>query len=171
MSEPVVGIVMGSDSDWPVMSDAAETLAAFGIPYEVEVVSAHRTPQRMIAYGSEAAGRGIRVVIAGAGGAAHLPGMLASVTTLPVIGVPVPLAQLDGLDSLLSIVQMPAGIPVATVSIGGARNAGLLAARILGTVDAGLASALADYAASLQTVVAEKNETLRATLNAEQPGR
>ena len=112
---PVVAVVMGSDSDWSVMSDAAETLTAFGIPHEVEVVSAHRTPQRMIAFGSEAAGRGIRVIIAGAGGAAHLPGMLASVTTLPVIGVPVPLAQLDGLDSLLSIVQMPAGIPVATV--------------------------------------------------------
>ena len=162
---PVVAVVMGSDSDWSVMRDAAETLAAFGIPYEVEVVSAHRTPRRMVAFGSEAAGRGIRVIIAGAGGAAHLPGMLASVTTLPVIGVPVPLAQLDGMDSLLSIVQMPAGIPVATVSIGGARNAGLLAARILSIVDARLAAALADYAGGLEKLVAEKNAALHATLN------
>jgi 5-(carboxyamino)imidazole ribonucleotide mutase len=168
---PVVSVVMGSDSDWSVMSDAAETLGAFGIPHEVEVVSAHRTPQRMIAFGSGAAARGIRVIIAGAGGAAHLPGMLASVTTLPVIGVPVPLAQLDGLDSLLSIVQMPAGIPVATVSIGGARNAGLLAARILSTTDAGLATALAEYAAGLESLVVEKNESLRATLNAAQRDR
>jgi 5-(carboxyamino)imidazole ribonucleotide mutase len=168
---PVVGVVMGSDSDWSVMADAAETLTAFGISHEVEVVSAHRTPQRMIAYGSEAAGRGIRVIIAGAGGAAHLPGMLASVTTLPVIGVPVPLSNLDGLDSLLSIVQMPAGIPVATVSIGGARNAGLLAARILATTDAGLATALADYAASLGAVVAEKNRKLQASLTSEKPAR
>jgi 5-(carboxyamino)imidazole ribonucleotide mutase len=125
----------------------------------------------MIAFGSGAAARGIRVIIAGAGGAAHLPGMLASVTTLPVIGVPVPLAQLDGLDSLLSIVQMPAGIPVATVSIGGARNAGLLAARILSTTDAGLATALADYAAGLGNLVAEKNQSLQATLNAAQRDR
>jgi 5-(carboxyamino)imidazole ribonucleotide mutase len=168
---PVVSIVMGSDSDWPVLSDAAETLSAFGIPHEVEVVSAHRTPHRMIAFGSEAAGRGIRVVIAGAGGAAHLPGMLASVTTLPVIGVPVPLARLDGLDSLLSIVQMPAGIPVATVSIGGARNAGLLAARILSLTDAGLATALADYARGLEELVAEKNEALHANLAAIQQDR
>jgi 5-(carboxyamino)imidazole ribonucleotide mutase len=166
---PVVSVVMGSDSDWPVMSGAAETLAAFGIPHEVEVVSAHRTPQRMLAFGSEAAGRGIRVIIAGAGGAAHLPGMLASVTTLPVIGVPVPLAHLDGLDSLLSIVQMPAGIPVATVSIGGARNAGLLAARILSTTDAGLATALTDYAAGLERLVAEKNESLQATVHPTTP--
>jgi 5-(carboxyamino)imidazole ribonucleotide mutase len=163
---PVVSIVMGSDSDWPVLSDAAETLSAFGIPHEVEVVSAHRTPQRMIEFGTQAAGRGIRVIIAGAGGAAHLPGMLASVTTLPVIGVPVPLARLDGLDSLLSIVQMPAGIPVATVSIAGARNAGLLAARILSTTDAGLAGALADYARGLEQLVADKNASLQATLGA-----
>jgi 5-(carboxyamino)imidazole ribonucleotide mutase len=168
---PVVSIVMGSDSDWPVLSDAAETLSAFGIPYEVEVVSAHRTPRRMIAFGSEAAGRGIRVLIAGAGGAAHLPGMLASVTTLPVIGVPVPLARLDGLDSLLSIVQMPAGIPVATVSIGGARNAGLLAARILSITDTGLATALADYASGLEELVAEKNAALQANLGASQRDR
>lgn len=169
---PVVAVVMGSDSDWPVLADAAETLTAFGIPHEVEVLSAHRTPQRMLAFGAEAAGRGIRVIIAGAGGAAHLPGMLASVTTLPVIGVPVPLAHLDGMDSLLSIVQMPAGIPVATVSIGGARNAGLLAARILGTSDATLQAALAEYAAGLERVVAEKNEALhRARAAAPQPER
>jgi 5-(carboxyamino)imidazole ribonucleotide mutase len=162
---------MGSDSDWSTMVEAAETLTAFGIPHEVSVVSAHRTPKRMIAFGSAAAGRGIRVIIAGAGGAAHLPGMLASVTTLPVIGVPVPLSQLDGLDSLLSIVQMPAGIPVATVSIGGARNAGLLAARILSTADARLATALADYAAGLERLVIEKDESLRSTLNAAQRAR
>jgi 5-(carboxyamino)imidazole ribonucleotide mutase len=161
---PVVSVVMGSDSDWSVMSGAAETLTAFGIPHEVEVVSAHRTPRGMIAFGAAAAGRGIRVIIAGAGGAAHLPGMLASMTTLPVIGVPVPLAHLDGMDSLLSIVQMPAGIPVASVSIGGARNAGLLAARILSIGDAALAGALADYAAGLEGAVAEKNAALHAQL-------
>jgi 5-(carboxyamino)imidazole ribonucleotide mutase len=130
--EVVVGLVMGSDSDWPVMGQAAVALRELGIGYEADVVSAHRMPDEMIAYGREAADRGLRVLIAGAGGAAHLPGMLAAVTPLPVIGVPVPLAHLDGMDSLLSIVQMPAGVPVATVSIGGARNAGLLAARILG---------------------------------------
>jgi 5-(carboxyamino)imidazole ribonucleotide mutase len=129
---PVVGLVMGSDSDWPVMELAATALRELGIGYEADVVSAHRMPHEMIAYGEEAASRGLRVLIAGAGGAAHLPGMLASVTPLPVIGVPVPLKHLEGMDSLLSIVQMPAGVPVATVSIGGARNAGLLAARILG---------------------------------------
>lgn len=127
---PVVGIVMGSDSDWPTMRAAAEALDDFGVPYEADVVSAHRMPKEMIEYGEQAAERGLKVLIAGAGGAAHLPGMLASVTPLPVIGVPVPLKYLDGMDSLLSIVQMPAGVPVATVSIGGARNAGLLAARI-----------------------------------------
>ncbi len=130
--DPVVGVVMGSDSDWPVLGQAADALDELAIPYEVDVVSAHRMPLEMIDYGRRAAARGLRVIVAGAGGAAHLPGMLASVTPLPVIGVPVPLRQLDGLDSLLSIVQMPAGVPVATVSIGGARNAGLLAARILG---------------------------------------
>jgi 5-(carboxyamino)imidazole ribonucleotide mutase len=155
---------MGSDSDWTVMADAATALTEFGIEHEVEVVSAHRTPDRMIAFGREAAGRGIRVIIAGAGGAAHLPGMLASVTTLPVIGVPVPLAKLDGLDSLLSIVQMPAGIPVATVSIGGARNAGILAARILATNDPALTAKLADFAAGLESLVAEKNAALKSTL-------
>ena len=134
MSEPVVGIVMGSDSDWPMLEPAAETLAEFDVPYEVHVVSAHRTPRRMLDYAETAAGRGLRVVIAGAGGAAHLPGMVAAATPLPVIGVPRALDRLDGMDSLLSIVQMPAGVPVATVGIGGGRNAGLLAVRILGAV-------------------------------------
>jgi 5-(carboxyamino)imidazole ribonucleotide mutase len=155
---------MGSDSDWTVMSDAAVALKEFGIEYEVEVLSAHRTPERMIEWGKAAAGRGIRVVIAGAGGAAHLPGMLASVTTLPVIGVPVALAKLDGLDSLLSIVQMPAGIPVATVSINGARNAGILAARIIGSNDASLTAKLAEFGESLKDQVAEKNEKLKSQL-------
>jgi 5-(carboxyamino)imidazole ribonucleotide mutase len=155
---------MGSDSDWNVMAEAAAALTDLGIAHEVEVVSAHRTPRRMIEFGTEAAGRGIRVIIAGAGGAAHLPGMLASVTTLPVIGVPVPLKTLDGLDSLLSIVQMPAGIPVATVSIGGARNAGILAARILGSGDPVLTAALAEYAAGLERLVAEKNAALQSAL-------
>lgn len=155
---------MGSDSDWTVMQDAAAALAEFGIPHEVEVVSAHRTPRKMIDYGTDASARGLRVIIAGAGGAAHLPGMLASVTTLPVIGVPVPLAKLDGLDSLLSIVQMPAGIPVATVSIGGARNAGLLAARILASGDPQLTARLADYVAGLEALVAEKNAALQQKL-------
>jgi 5-(carboxyamino)imidazole ribonucleotide mutase len=158
---PLVAVVMGSDSDWPVMSDAASVLDDFGIAHEVEIVSAHRTPKRMIEYGATAAERGLRVIIAGAGGAAHLPGMLASVTTLPVIGVPVPLARLDGLDSLLSIVQMPTGIPVATVAIGNAKNAGLLAARILSTSDETLAAKLADYAAGLEQLVAEKNAKLQ----------
>ena len=140
---PLVGLVMGSDSDWPVMEAAAQALEEFEVPYEADVVSAHRMPEEMVAYGQQAAGRGLRVVIAGAGGAAHLPGMLASVTPLPVIGVPVPLAHLDGMDSLLSIVQMPSGVPVATVSIGGARNAGLLAVRIL-------AAGEGEYAAGLR---------------------
>jgi len=152
---------MGSDSDWSVMQDAAQVLKDFGVDHEVEVVSAHRTPDKMIAFGKAAAGRGISVIIAGAGGAAHLPGMLASVTTLPVIGVPVPLARLDGMDSLLSIVQMPGGIPVATVSIGGAKNAGLLAVRILSTSDSSLATALADYAAELEQTVEQKNQALK----------
>ena len=164
MSNPVIGVVMGSDSDWSVMSDAAQVLKDFGIEYEVEVLSAHRTPERMIEWGKAAAGRGLKVVIAGAGGAAHLPGMLASVTTLPVVGVPVPLARLDGMDSLLSIVQMPAGIPVATVSIGGARNAGILAARIIGAFDEQLSAKLAAFAANLQVQVAEKNLKLKAQL-------
>jgi 5-(carboxyamino)imidazole ribonucleotide mutase len=151
---------MGSDSDWTVMADAAAALAEFGIAYEVEIVSAHRTPERMIEFGRTAIDRGLKVIIAGAGGAAHLPGMLAAVTTLPVIGVPVALAKLDGLDSLLSIVQMPAGVPVATVSIGGARNAGLLAARILSTSDDELSARLARFAKSLERLVADKNAAL-----------
>lgn len=155
---------MGSDSDWRVMSDASQALSDFGIPHEVEVVSAHRTPDRLMSYARDARSRGIRVIIAGAGGAAHLPGMLASMTPLPVVGVPVPLAYLDGMDSLLSIVQMPAGIPVATVSIGGARNAGLLAARILGTADAALADKVEAYASELEAQVEEKNERLKASL-------
>jgi 5-(carboxyamino)imidazole ribonucleotide mutase len=163
-TSPLVAVVMGSDSDWGVMAEAAASLRDFGIEYEVEVVSAHRTPEKMIAFGRGAAARGIRVIIAGAGGAAHLPGMLASVTTLPVIGVPVPLATLDGLDSLLSIVQMPAGIPVATVSIGGARNAGILAARIIGVGDAALTEKLAAYARGLEVMVDEKNSALKRSL-------
>lgn len=152
---------MGSDSDWSVMSDAAQALKNFEIEYEVEVLSAHRTPERMIEWGKNAATRGVKVIIAGAGGAAHLPGMLASVTTLPVVGVPVPLGKLDGMDSLLSIVQMPAGIPVATVSIGGAKNAGILAARILSTSDKVLEQKLVAYGVSLADLVAEKNTQLQ----------
>lgn len=155
---------MGSDSDWRVMSDASQALTDFGIAHEVEVVSAHRTPEKLMQYGRQARERGIKVIIAGAGGAAHLPGMLASFTALPVIGVPVPLAYLDGMDSLLSIVQMPAGIPVATVSIGGARNAGILAARILGTSDSAIADSIEEYARTLEAQVAEKNERLKGSL-------
>ena len=161
MTNPLVAVVMGSDSDWSIMSDAAQALKDFGIEYEVEVLSAHRTPERMIEWGKTAASRGVKVIIAGAGGAAHLPGMLASVTTLPVVGVPVPLGKLDGMDSLLSIVQMPAGIPVATVSIGGAKNAGILAARILSTSDKSLEQKLVDYGVSLADLVAEKNTQLQ----------
>jgi 5-(carboxyamino)imidazole ribonucleotide mutase len=164
MANPLVGVVMGSDSDWSVMSDAADSLKQFGIEYEVEVLSAHRTPEKMIEWGKAAASRGIKVIIAGAGGAAHLPGMLASVTTLPVIGVPVSLSKLDGMDSLLSIVQMPGGIPVATVSIGGAKNAGILAARILGTNDPSLEKKLIEYGQSLASLVAEKNEQLKSEI-------
>jgi len=164
MSNLLVGVVMGSDSDWSVMSDAVQVLKDFGIDAEVEVLSAHRTPERMIEWGKAAAGRGLKVIIAGAGGAAHLPGMLASVTTLPVIGVPVALAKLDGMDSLLSIVQMPAGIPVATVSIGGAKNAGILAARILGAFDPALSTKLDTFGQSLKDQVAEKNEKLKSQL-------
>ncbi|MET0805648.1 MAG: 5-(carboxyamino)imidazole ribonucleotide mutase [Lacisediminihabitans sp.] len=164
MSEPRVAVIMGSDSDWNVMKAAADMLTKFGVAFEVEVVSAHRTPDKMIAFGKQAAGRGLRVIIAGAGGAAHLPGMVASVTTLPVIGVPVPLAKLDGLDSLLSIVQMPGGIPVATVGIGGAQNAGLLAVRMLAASDPQLTELLQEYADSLEALVAEKNTALKASL-------
>ncbi|PBC82784.1 MULTISPECIES: 5-(carboxyamino)imidazole ribonucleotide mutase [unclassified Streptomyces] len=158
---PVVGIVMGSDSDWPVMEAAAQALDEFEIPYEVDVVSAHRMPREMIAYGEEADGRGLKAIIAGAGGAAHLPGMLASVTPLPVIGVPVPLKYLDGMDSLLSIVQMPAGVPVATVSVGGARNAGLLAARILATQDPELLARMREFQQELNDQATEKGKRLR----------
>jgi 5-(carboxyamino)imidazole ribonucleotide mutase len=161
---PLVGVVMGSDSDWRVMSDASQALTDFGVAHEVEVVSAHRTPDKLMRYGREARGRGLRAIIAGAGGAAHLPGMLASVTTLPVIGVPVPLSTLDGMDSLLSIVQMPAGIPVATVSIGGAKTAGLLAVRVLAATDAALADRLDAYAAELQAQVEDKNRRLKEAL-------
>jgi 5-(carboxyamino)imidazole ribonucleotide mutase len=161
MSEPLVGVVMGSDSDWPVMRAAAEALTEFGVSYEADVVSAHRMPREMIEYGSTAESRGLRVIIAGAGGAAHLPGMLASVTPLPVIGVPVPLKNLSGLDSLLSIVQMPAGIPVATVAVGGARNAGLLAVRILGAGDAGLRAQLTAFAGRLADQARAKGAALR----------
>ena len=158
---PVVGVIMGSDSDWPVMSAAAEALAEFAVPYEVRVVSAHRTPRDMLDYAAGAAGRGLRVIVAGAGGAAHLPGMVASLTPLPVDGVPVPLEHLDGLDSLLSIVQMPAGIPVATVAVGGARNAGLLAVRILATADEQLRARVADFQTALAETARSKNESLR----------
>ncbi|TEA08121.1 N5-carboxyaminoimidazole ribonucleotide mutase [Mycobacteroides salmoniphilum] len=159
-----VGLIMGSDSDWSVMSDAANALAEFEIPFEVGVVSAHRTPARMLEYAQTAADRGIQVIIAGAGGAAHLPGMVASATPLPVIGVPVPLARLDGLDSLLSIVQMPAGVPVATVSIGGARNAGLLAARILGVSDHVLREKVVAFQESMEATVLEKDAALQRRL-------
>ncbi|PMC76504.1 MULTISPECIES: 5-(carboxyamino)imidazole ribonucleotide mutase [unclassified Brachybacterium] len=162
---PLVGIVMGSDSDYPTMRAAEEALAEFAIPCSVEVISAHRMPEDMVAWGRGAAERGLRVVIAGAGGAAHLPGMLASLTALPVIGVPVPLKHLDGMDSLLSIVQMPAGVPVATVSIGGARNAGLLAARILGAGDderaAALRTRMAQFQDELRDLAIAKGERLR----------
>jgi 5-(carboxyamino)imidazole ribonucleotide mutase len=164
VTDPTVGVIMGSDSDWPTMRAAAEALDEFDVAYEVRVVSAHRTPEAMLAYGREAHGRGLRVIVAGAGGAAHLPGMVASVTTLPVIGVPVPLRHLDGLDSLLSIVQMPAGIPVATVSVAGARNAGLLAVRILAAGDAMLTSRLAAFQDSLRALVAEKDAALQSRL-------
>ncbi|HEX7323346.1 MAG TPA: 5-(carboxyamino)imidazole ribonucleotide mutase [Mycobacterium sp.] len=160
-SPPRVGVIMGSDSDWPVMSDAADALAEFDVPFEVGVVSAHRTPARMLDYAREAAGRGIEVIIAGAGGAAHLPGMVAAATPLPVIGVPVPLTRLDGLDSLLSIVQMPAGVPVATVSIGGARNAGLLAVRILGASDSRLRARVAAFQEQLAETVLTKDAALK----------
>src|SRR5215218_4562994 len=158
---PRVGIVMGSDSDWPVMEAAADALKEFDVAYEADVVSAHRMPDEMIAYGREAADRGLSVVIAGAGGAAHLPGMLAAVTPLPVIGVPVPLEHLDGMDSLLSMVQMPAGVPVATVSVGGARNAGLLAARILGVADDELRERMTAFQAGLADKARAKGEALR----------
>ncbi|WP_448626988.1 5-(carboxyamino)imidazole ribonucleotide mutase [Geodermatophilus sp. URMC 64] len=164
MTGPVVGIVMGSDSDWPTMQPAATALDEFAVPWEAHVVSAHRTPRRMLEYAESAAGRGLRVIIAGAGGAAHLPGMVAAATPLPVVGVPRPLDRLDGLDSLLSIVQMPAGVPVATVSIGGGRNAGLLAVRILAASDDRLRAEVSRFQADLADQVVARDAALRQTL-------
>jgi len=164
VSDPVVGIVMGSDSDWPMMEPAALALQEFDVPYEAHVVSAHRTPRRMLEYAETAADRGLRVVIAGAGGAAHLPGMIAAATPLPVIGVPRPLDRLDGLDSLLSIVQMPAGVPVATVSIGGGRNAGLLAVRVLAVADERLRAAVRTFQSELADSVLARDVALQARL-------
>ena len=161
---PRVGVIMGSDSDWPVMSAAAEALAEFDVPFEVGVVSAHRTPERMLDYARGAAGRGVAVIIAGAGGAAHLPGMVAAATPLPVVGVPVPLNTLDGMDSLLSIVQMPAGVPVACVSIGGARNAGLLAVRILAATDPALGARVRAFQEKLEAEVLAKDAALQERL-------
>ncbi|WP_257802610.1 MULTISPECIES: 5-(carboxyamino)imidazole ribonucleotide mutase [Corynebacterium] len=164
MAQPQVGIIMGSDSDWDTVAPAAEVLAEFGIPFEVGVVSAHRTPEKMLAYAKEAHTRDLQVIIACAGGAAHLPGMVAAATPLPVIGIPRALDTLDGLDSLLSIVQMPGGVPVATVSIGGAKNAGLLAARILGAADPSVQRKMADYQARMAQEVERKDEALRQRL-------
>jgi 5-(carboxyamino)imidazole ribonucleotide mutase len=161
MTDPLVGVIMGSDSDWAVMSTAATVLAEFDVPHEVRVVSAHRTALGMADYAQQAADRGLKVIIAGAGGAAHLPGMVASLTPLPVIGVPVPLRYLDGMDSLLSIVQMPAGVPVATVSIGGARNAGLLAVRILAAGDPALTARVREFQRALADSVGEKDAALQ----------
>ena len=158
---PLVGVVMGSDSDWPVMQAAAAALEEFGITFEVGVVSAHRMPQEMVDYGTSAVARGLKVIIAGAGGAAHLPGMLASLTPIPVIGVPVAVGTLDGMDSLLSIVQMPAGVPVATVAIGNARNAGLLAARILGVADDDLRDDMVTFQADLNAAAKAKGQNLK----------
>lgn len=167
MAQPAVGIIMGSDSDWDTVAPAAEVLAEFGIPFEVGVVSAHRTPEKMLAYAKEAHTRDLQVIIACAGGAAHLPGMVAAATPLPVIGIPRALDTLDGLDSLLSIVQMPGGVPVATVSIGGAKNAGLLAARILGASDPSVQRKMVDYQARMAAEVERKDEALRQRLMGE----
>ena len=164
-----VGVIMGSDSDWLVMSAAADALAEFDVPHEVRVVSAHRTPRDMVDYAAGAAGRGLKVIVAGAGGAAHLPGMVASLTPLPVIGVPVPLKHLDGLDSLLSIVQMPAGIPVATVAVGGARNAGLLAVRILAAADPALQARVVAFQTALADTARAKDASLRTRLTGDDP--
>ena len=164
MADPLVGVIMGSDSDWSVMGAAADALREFDVPYEARVVSAHRTPLDMAAYAQQAAGRGLKVIIAGAGGAAHLPGMVAALTPLPVIGVPVPLKYLDGMDSLLSIVQMPAGVPVATVSIGGARNAGLLAVRILATSDESLSKRVVAFQGDLAESARAKDAALAQSL-------
>lgn len=159
--QPVVGVIMGSDSDWPVLEAAGTALSEFEVRYEVGVYSAHRTPQRMLDYAASAAGRGLRVLIAGAGGAAHLPGMVAAATPLPVVGVPVPLKHLDGMDSLLSIVQMPAGVPVATVSVGGARNAGLLAVRMLAAGEPRLRDRMVEFQAELGQSVLDKDAALQ----------
>lgn len=167
MAQPAVGIIMGSDSDWDTVAPAAEILAEFGIAFEVGVVSAHRTPDKMLAYAKEAHTRDLQVIIACAGGAAHLPGMVAAATPLPVIGIPRALDTLDGLDSLLSIVQMPGGVPVATVSIGGAKNAGLLAARIIGAADPSVQRKMADYQARMAQEVERKDEALRKRLMGE----
>ena len=164
---PLVGLIMGSDSDWPTMQPAAEALAEFGVPFEVGVVSAHRTPERMLDYAKSAAGRGLKAIIAGAGGAAHLPGMVASATPLPVIGVPRALENLEGMDSLLSIVQMPGGVPVATVGVGGAKNAGLLAVRILSAGHPELVTAMEQYQADMRDAVLEKDRKLRENLMGE----
>jgi 5-(carboxyamino)imidazole ribonucleotide mutase len=171
MTHPLVGIVMGSDSDWPVMEPAARALDEFGVGWEAHVVSAHRTPRRMLEYAEGAAGRGLRVLVAGAGGAAHLPGMVAAATPLPVIGVPRPLDRLDGLDSLLSIVQMPAGVPVATVGIGGGRNAGLLAVRILAAGDPALLDRVTRFQAELADSVVARDAVLQASLGGSQGDR
>ena len=168
-SAPLVGVIMGSDSDLRVMRDAVDVLAEFDVPYEVRVVSAHRTPDWLAEYARGAAGRGLRVIVAGAGGAAHLPGMTASMTTLPVIGVPVPLERLDGLDSLLSIVQMPKGVPVATVAIGNAANAALLAVRILAGADAALRGRLERYQTELAAAVRKKDDAVRGGAVTDQP--
>ncbi|MGV0351890.1 5-(carboxyamino)imidazole ribonucleotide mutase [Corynebacterium guaraldiae] len=162
--EPLVGLIMGSDSDWPTVKPAAEVLAEFGVPFEVGVVSAHRTPEKMLAYAKSAHERGLKAIIACAGGAAHLPGMVAAATPLPVIGIPRALKDLDGLDSLLSIVQMPGGVPVATVSIGGAKNAGLLAVRILSAGDSALVEKMAAYQENMAAEVEKKDENLRSQL-------
>jgi 5-(carboxyamino)imidazole ribonucleotide mutase len=161
VTHPLVGVIMGSDSDLPVMQAAIDVLDEFGVPYEVRIVSAHRTPEVMVDYAKQAADRGLKVIVAGAGGAAHLPGMTASLTPLPVVGVPVPLERLDGLDSLLSIVQMPGGIPVATVAVGNAKNAGLLAVRILATSDPALLQAMAKYRTDLAATIGEKDSAMR----------
>jgi 5-(carboxyamino)imidazole ribonucleotide mutase len=161
VTDPIVGVIMGSDSDLPVMQAAIDVLVDFGVPHEVRIVSAHRTPEVMVDYAKQAADRGLKVIVAGAGGAAHLPGMTASLTPLPVIGVPVPLEQFDGLDSLLSIVQMPGGIPVAAVAVGNAKNAGLLAVRILAASDPELLQAMTKYQADLAATISEKDADVR----------
>ncbi|SHI13406.1 5-(carboxyamino)imidazole ribonucleotide mutase [Clostridium intestinale] len=162
--KPIVGIIMGSDSDLPVMKEAAEILAQFEVPYEMTIVSAHRTPDKLYSYSKEAKDRGIKVIIAGAGGAAHLPGMVAAMTALPVVGVPVKTSTLNGVDSLYSVVQMPPGVPVATVAINGAKNAGILAAQILGTVDEKVYNAVDKYKKDLESMVLKKAEDLESTI-------